>query len=270
MFSVYFSPTGGTKEAATTIGFEVAKRLKVAHNEIDITLPSMREKSLVFKKGDLVILGMPIIAGRIPNLLVPYLKEKIRGNNSFGVPVVSFGNRNYDDGLIELSSIMVKNEFLTVGGGGFVSEHSFSNILGKGRPDKEDKENLKEFGRKIAEKLGEFSQWKYENPVYIKGNQPFLPYFMPKNRDGETIDIRKAVPVTGENCCGCGICAEVCPLGSISKENTSEIIGICMKCCACVKKCPVGAKKFIDTGFIYHKEELEILYAQRKSGEYFL
>ena len=109
---------------------------------------------------------------------------------------------------------------------------------------------------KIVEKIN--SGWEYDGPAYVKGEDPIRPYFTPRDRYGNAIDIRKVKPKTGDACCGCGICAEVCPMGSIDKVDFS-CTGICIKCCACIKKCPSGAKYFDDPGYIYHKEELEEL-----------
>ena len=48
------------------------------------------------------------------------------------VPVVLFGNRNFDDGLIELRNILTEDGFMPVAGGAFVGEHAFSRTLGAG------------------------------------------------------------------------------------------------------------------------------------------
>lgn len=182
--------------------------------------------------------------------------------------MVSFGNRNYDDALIELRNILEQDGFRTVAGGAFVSEHSFSKTLAAGRPDAKDLASMQEFGAKIAEKLT--SGWEYTAPAYVKGCDPIRPYFKPQDRHGAHIDIRKVKPKVSDACVGCGHCAEVCPMGSISRENIREYIGICIKCCACVKKCPVGARYFDDPGYIYHKEELEELYERRAEPEWFI
>lgn len=61
------------------------------------------------------------------------------------------------------------------------------------------------------------------------------------------------------------------PMGSIRYDNISEVSGICIKCCACVKKCPVGAKYFDDSGFLIHMEDLEEKYKDiRREIEMFL
>ncbi len=268
IWAVFFSPTGGTQKVVEAVAKAAAAALAVSLDTYDFTLPKNRGEKVVFGGADLVILGTPVIAGRVPNLLLPYLKEKIKGNGAVGVPVVSFGNRDYDDALIELRNIMENQGFQTVAGGAFVSEHSFSRKLGAGRPDAKDSVLLTEFGQRIGEKLKR--GWVYDGPAFVKGQKTLRPYFTPRDRHEMAIDIRKVKPKTGENCCNCGICAEVCPMGAISRDNFSDIPGICMKCCACVKKCPVGAKFFEDAGFLYHKEELEELYERRAEPEYFL
>lgn len=268
VWAMYFSPTGGTKKAVCTIAEILAQKLGLPPEAYDFTLPQGRAGDAVFGEGDLVVCGTPVIAGRVPNVLLPYLTKKVKGNGAYAVPVVSFGNRNYDDALIELRNILEADGFRTVAGGAFVSEHSFSKILAAGRPDERDLESMREFGEKIAEKL--MSGWEYTAPAYVRGCDPIRPYFQPQDRHGAHIDIRKVKPKVSDACIACGHCAEVCPMGSISRENIREYVGICIKCCACVKKCPVEARYFDDPGYLYHKEELEELYARRAEPEWFV
>lgn len=69
----------------------VAEKLNLPLEIYDFTLPQGREKDAVFGEGDLVVCGTPVIAGRVPNVLLPYLTEKVKGNGAYAVPVVSFG-----------------------------------------------------------------------------------------------------------------------------------------------------------------------------------
>ncbi len=268
VWAVYFSPTGGTKKVVTGTAEALAAKLGLAVEVYDFTLPKVREEEAVFGEGDVVVFGTPVIAGRVPNVLLPYLTGKVKGNGALAVPMVSFGNRNFDDALIELRNILEEDGFRTVAGAGFISEHSFSRTLAAGRPDEKDMALVKEFGEKIAEKLQ--SGWEYTAPVAVRGNDPIKPYFKPQDRHGEHIDIRKVKPKVNDSCCNCGLCVDVCPMGSISRENVREYTGICIKCCACVKKCPTQARYYDDPGYIYHKEELEELYERRAEPELFV
>jgi ferredoxin len=60
-------------------------------------------------------------------------------------------------------------------------------------------------------------------------------------------------------------------MGSIDSEDVSKMTGICIKCCACIKKCPVGAKYVDDKNYLWHKHELEVQFAgTRREPECFV
>jgi flavorubredoxin len=128
VWAMYFSPTGGTEKAVRTVSAHVAESLGVPVEIYDFTLPDVRKKEIAFTETDLVFFGTPVIAGRVPNVLLPYLKTVV-GGKAYAVPMVSFGNRNFDDALIELRNILEDDGFRTIAGGAFVSEHSFSRKL---------------------------------------------------------------------------------------------------------------------------------------------
>ena len=60
---------------------------------MDFTLPAARQKRYVFGPADLVVFGVPTYAGRVPNLLLPFMKSGFLGNGALAVPVGRVGNR---------------------------------------------------------------------------------------------------------------------------------------------------------------------------------
>ena len=257
------------QKTVLTIADEAA-RLGAEREDYDFTLPGMRENGFAAGKDDLVIFGTPVYAGRVPNVLLKYLAT-IRGNGALAVPVVLFGNRNFDDGLIELRDILENTGFHTVAAAAFVGEHSFSKTLAAGRPDADDMKEALAFAGKIAEKVKGLPDGEAPAPVEVEGvPHPYRGYYQPRDRKGVSIDIRKVKSLVSDACDDCKICADVCPMGSISHENVREYTGICIKCGACIKKCPKQARYYEDEGYLYHQHELEEGYTRRAAISLFL
>ena len=265
--AVYFSPTGTTRKIITATAKRLSKTLKTSIEEYDFTLPKARTRTLQFSDSDLVVFGTPVYAGRVPNILLPYLNT-IQGNGALAIPIVLFGNRDYDDALIELRDILENNGLHTIAAGAFVGEHSFSRILAKDRPDMKDMNTVDEFVRKINEKY-ETNTLLY--PIPVSGTPyPYRNYYTPRDRQGNPVDIRKVKPLTNDRCNDCKYCAKVCPMGSISYDNVREFTGICIKCGACIKKCPKQAKYYDDARYLYHKHELEEGLTRRAEYSFFV
>lgn len=266
VWAVYFSGTGTTEKVTVHLAQSLAKWLGAEYKSHDYTQPKGREKELNFASDELVVLGTPVYAGRVPNLLLPFVRDSIHGNGTLAVPVVLYGNRNFDDGLIELRNVMGDNGFCPIGAAAVVGEHSFSKILGAGRPDSDDMVLVDQLAEKTAEKVKGMERLP-EQMVEVEGCDPIRPYYTPRDRNGEPIrDFLKAKPVTDpDKCVQCGLCARLCPMGSIDPADVSNVVGKCIKCCACVKKCPVGAKYFDHEGYLYHQHELEEQYAGRRT-----
>ena len=266
VWAVYFSGTGTTEKVATHLAQTLAKALGAEYQAHDYTQPAGRANELRFGPEELVVLGTPVYAGRVPNLLLPFVQNSIHGDKTLAVPVVLYGNRNFDDGLIELRNVMAANGFCPISAAAIVGEHSFSRILGAGRPDEADMALVDELAEKTAEKVKGLTQ-PPEEMVWVEGCDPIRPYYTPRDRHGEPIkDFLKAKPKTDpDKCVKCGLCARLCPMGSIDPNDVSNVVGKCIKCCACVKKCPTGAKYFDHEGYLYHQHELEDQYAARRA-----
>lgn len=269
IWAVYFSGTGTTRRTVERIAGGIASRLNLPAESVDFSRPAVRQETLCFGEKDLVVFGTPVYAGRVPNVLLPFLRERIVGGGALAVPVVLFGNRNYDDALIELRNILAADGMHPIAAGAFVGEHSFSRVLGADRPNAEDEALMDEFAARVAELAAGLDAAPVKS-VAVRGQEPLRAYYTPRDRAGNPINILKVKPKTDlSRCGGCGLCADLCPMGSIDPADVSAVRGICIKCCACVKGCPTGAKFFDDAGYLYHQHELEAQYARPAENEVF-
>ena len=270
VWAVYFSGTGTTEKTVRCIASGLGEALSAPVKTFDFTPPAARQADLTFGPDDLVILGTPVYAGRVPNVLLPYLTGRVHGGGALAVPVTLFGNRNFDDALIELRNILTADGFVPVAAAAFVGEHSFSRTLGAGRPNAADMAAMRAFAVDAAHKIKDLAA-PPAAPVAVAGQDPIRPYYTPRDRHGAPINILKVKPKTDlSRCGGCGLCAARCPMGSIDPADVSQVNGICIKCCACVKGCPTDAKYFDDAGYLYHQHELEEIYSTPAQNALFL
>lgn len=232
---LYFSATDTTAKIIKSVASGFNENAK----EYNITLPVNRVNTLSFSENDIVIIGVPVYAGRVPEFLSDYF-TKIRGNNTYAVFIVVYGNRAYDDALLELKNIFEKNGFIGIAGGAFIGEHSYTSKVATGRPDADDLNISYKFGLDINEKLKACDSLLHK--LTVKGNYPYR-----KGMIYEPVMID-----TDEKCTNCGICSKHCPMGAINIYSNKDIdISICIRCCSCIKRCPIKAK---DINYEEHKK----------------
>jgi ferredoxin len=58
-------------------------------------------------------------------------------------------------------------------------------------------------------------------------------------------------------------------MGAIDPADPKNVPGTCIKCQACVKRCPRGAKYFDDPAFLSHRAMLEKNYLRRAAPAFF-
>lgn len=267
VWAVYYSGSGSTRRLLRGMAEAAGEALMLPVRELDYSRPEAREKSYCFTQTDLVFWGSPTYAGRLPNVLLPFLRGNFTGGGAAAVAVVLYGNRSYDDALKELCEVLTGNGFLAAAGAAVTAEHAFAPALAHGRPNGEDRAAAAEFARKTALTL-----WGREHiiPVTVPGREPIGAYYTPLGLDGEPARFLKAKPKTDpEQCTRCGLCAAVCPMGSIPREEPTECTGICIKCQGCIRECPAGAKYFDDEAFLSHRAMLEQNYIRRRENEFY-
>lgn len=268
IWALWFSPTGNTDRTVNTIAETLAEHLKVSLERIPFTRPGEREKAYHFTEGDLVVVGTPTYAGKMPNKILPDFQTKLHGHGALAVGVVTFGNRSFDNALAELCATLEADGFHTVAGAAFVGEHAFTDRLADSRPDWEDKRAMEEFAAGVSEKVKTFTE--IPAPIAVPGDAG-APYYVPKGTDGQPAKFLKAKPQTDlSRCTNCGACARLCPMGAIDPSNVVEVPGTCIKCHSCVRKCTRHAKYFDDPAFLSHVAMLEQTFTEPAENQVFL
>ena len=221
--ALYFSPTGGTAAYAEA----VASALAAEHETVDLTGPEAREKEYRFGGDELVIIGAPVYAGRLPP--VKGLLTNLHGCRTPAVYLVSYGNRAFDDALLEEKELCDARGFIGIAASAWIAPHTFSAKIGAGRPDEADRAKIRAFAEKVRDILrGELR----EASVSVPGGHPCCPVKrMPFHPEGS------------EACVRCGRCAAVCPVRAISRSAPEKTDAEkCIDCLACVRACPVRAR----------------------------
>ena len=245
-YIVSFSPTGKSLKAMKALAGLLGGDFK----EIDLSLPGEREKNFQFKRDDFVIVGSPVYGGRIPP--VEGLFSNLSGEDTPCVVCSCFGNRDYDDALLELKDKVELNGFKCIGACALVIPHVYSQVLGAGRPDEKDIGEMRIFAEKVSEKLekGELSL------VSVKGNYPYKQW-----KAGGT------VPAPDDRCIKCGKCADECPVRAIERTGFKADENVCIRCTRCLYVCPVSSRKMDFSAVTKHLEES---FSRRKDNEYFV
>ena len=230
---VFFSPTGTTQAAIRAVGNGTGR---TAGQMLDITVGAP-EGAIPFTKEDLVIVGMPVYSGRLPGLAVERFRA-IGGKNTPVVPIVVYGNRAYDDALVELSDLCAAQGLHTVAAGAFIGEHSFSTVefpIAVDRPDGEDLQYAEQFGSRITQLLDTCESVAQLALPELPGNRPYKSAMQP---------VPVATCTDPQACTQCGKCVACCPTQGIRMTDAGPVTEAdsCIWCMACVRNCPTNAR----------------------------
>jgi len=259
--SAYFSPTGTTKSIVQAIAHGINLN---SVEQIDVTKPDVRKVQLQTSENELLAVAVPVYIGRVPALLSEWFHE-IKAEKTPVVCVVVYGNRDYDDALLELKNIMKKSGGIPVACAAYIGEHSYSSSetpIAEARPDANDLNHAELFGRLINEKLLSVSSIDHISDINVPGLYPY--------RGDSKLWSVDFIAISDE-CVQCGICAEGCPVGAINFENIKLIDEEkCITCCTCIKNCPQNART-MKTGPVKDAaKRLHKLYKERREPVFFL
>lgn len=250
---IIFSPTGTTK----TIVSEIARAFEGEHIATDLIRDSAAD-GLEVGKDELVIIGMPVFAGRIPSVCVDAL-ARIKGQRSPAIVCVAYGNRDYDDALLELQELTEQSGFVVVGSGAFVAQHSLIPTVARGRPDADDMKVIARFAQECGKKIETSRNGEFARPI-PKGKKPYVsPKALPM------------APAADSSCIRCGVCVSVCPAKAISADHPERTDKKkCIACVACVAACPQRSRRFSGALYWMAGKMLAVMWGKRKEPDTFL
>jgi ferredoxin len=235
--TVFYSPTRTSFKICSAIAAGLGKP---AGQEIDLTYARAGVQQ-TFGSDEAVVIAVPVYGGRVAPTALRRLAG-IHGQATPAVIAVVYGNREFEDALVELYDVVIQAGFFVVGAGAFIGEHSYSTAempVAPGRPDGDDLVIARGFGAKIGNALAALQEAGLLRLAPLPGNRPY--------KDGVS-SLPFGPQLDTAACTLCGSCVEACPVGAISLGDHLAIdVSLCTICCSCIKTCPEEALSISQT-----------------------
>ena len=219
-----FSPTGGTAAVMAQLSkaFVVDSRIDLSRDE--------DWQGVRFTARDVCLIGMPSYGGRAPAIALERLRQ-FEGGGARAVLVCVYGNRDFEDTLLEMVDTVRACGFRPVAAVAAVAEHSLLPQYATGRPNGRDVNELRQIGQDIRQDLLDYPE---KHKVGVPGNRPYRSY------DGVPLKPK----AKRKRCTECGLCASKCPVSAIPLDNPSKTYtDRCISCMRCVQICPAHARR---------------------------
>ena len=246
---IYFSPTGTTRRIVEQVALGFKAPITEQH---DLTLNSAGIDTKLTE--GIAIIGVPVYAGRMPEICLQRMQQ-LSADQIPAVLVVLYGNREFEDALVELRDFARSKGFIIKAAAAFIGEHSYSTAthpVAANRPDQGDLYKARQFGEAISQSL-------YKGHLVL---EPVIPGSVPYKDRPPLGGISPSL--IQERCTRCGTCIKICPTNVITL--TDQIVtdpGGCIMCCACVKKCPEQAR-VLDHPMINARREMLITHCSAR------
>lgn len=253
--TVVFSPTGTSKKIAAAVARAIASATGTAASvplkTIDLTHSAGQPATL--PADTVAVIAAPVYGGRVAPTAVKRL-ETLRGEGTPAVVIAVYGNRAFEKAVAELAGLASRQGFVPVAAGAFVGEHSYSTPetpVAAGRPDAQDLAEAEAFGAAVREKLAAGNLTPVDAAGLKDVRTPLLPmlrfirFVLGYRRRQRKNPVVYLPAGNADLCTRCGRCAAICPTQAIARGDEMHTDPArCIRCCACVKECPVGARSF--------------------------
>lgn len=251
VYEFYFSPTGGTKKVSSIL----TNQLTDEAISVNFTDSKTDFCQISLTQNDVAIIAVPSYGGRVPKTAAKRLAT-LQGNGARAILVCVYGNRAYEDTLVELQDITKQAGFRVIAAVSAIAEHSIVRQVAAGRPDKQDVHKLLEFAKEIQKKVSSGDTMEPDIP----GNRPY--------KKASEVGM---IPKPTKGCVKCGLCAKECPVQAIDVNNPKNIDKhTCISCMRCIFVCPHSARKLNPIALSAIGVVLNKLCAVRKECELFL
>ena len=154
---IYFSPT----HTSAKIVYAIAEGMgATSMSESDVTCESLDMEEYI--DDELTIIAAPVYGGRVAETAMERFRMFRSAHHAPVVPVVLYGNRDYEDALKELCDLVSEQGFVPVAAGAFIGEHSFSRRgcpLPRGVRTSRILIRLRNSGKRLSRSWRRFPAW---------------------------------------------------------------------------------------------------------------
>ena len=248
--AIYFSPTGNSEKSVMAMAQAISEDV----TKVDLTA-SAEAPQMEFSADDIVVIGAPVYGGRIVKAAAARMTG-LKGNGTPCIIVASYGNRHYDDALVEMQDMFTEAGFVIAGAAAPIGRHTFGEIQ-VDRPNADDIVESAEFAKKVMEKIQSGADIA---AFEIPGNRPYKD-------GGKGGNFR---PLTSDACVNCGLCRKKCPMAAIADDNKTINNDLCISCFRCIRKCPVKAKNLDTPEYNSFAEGFTERLKARRENEFYL